>query len=291
MEERPLPSGTNRVPMTPSEEGSRWFLPLATLQAILLLALVVGTALFVAELRRLSNRAETLAHEVTLLQQRADAAERRLSDLEEQNAQLAAQVASRTSSTATPQPPPPVRAPDLTKLAGVPRQGRVLGDPTAPVLVVVWGDYQCPACAAFEQQLFPQLLERYVANGRVRWEFRDLAFIGRESLRAAEAASCAEEQGKFWEYHVGLYANFVGANRGGYSDARLKELASLLGLDVTAFETCLAGGRYTVRVQEAVQQALDAGVQATPSFSVNGSPPFTISRLDDLVARIEEASG
>jgi len=182
-----------------------------------------------------------------------------------------------------------VQMPDVSKYTSVPSNGRVLGNPDAPVHVIEWGDYQCPACRAFEQRFFPTVLEQYIATGKVRWEFRDFAFIGPESTRAAEAAYCALDQGKFWEFHAALYANQTGENVGSFSDRRLEEIARVVGLDVGAFRSCLRNGTHADDVQQMVREAQALGVRATPSFSVNGSAPFTISSLADLTNRIEEA--
>ncbi len=183
-----------------------------------------------------------------------------------------------------------VQMPDVSKYTSVPRDGRVLGDPNAPVHVIEWGDYQCPACKSFEQRFFPTILEQYIATGKVRWEFRDFAFIGKESVRAAEAAACALDQGKFWEFHAALYANQTGENVGAFTDRRLEEIARAAGLDVGAFRSCLREGKHADEVQQMVREAQSRGVRATPSFSVNGSAPFTIRSLTDLTQRIEEAS-
>ncbi|MCX7622335.1 MAG: DsbA family protein [Thermomicrobium sp.] len=182
-----------------------------------------------------------------------------------------------------------VQMPDVSKYTSVPRDGRILGDPNAPVHVIEWGDYQCPACRSFEQRFFPTILEQYIATGKVRWEFRDFAFIGSESTRAAEAAYCALDQGKFWEFHAALYANQTGENVGSFSDRRLEEIARVVGLDVDAFRSCLRDEKHADAVQQMVREAQSLGVRATPSFSVNGSAPFTISSLADLTSRIEEA--
>lgn len=182
-----------------------------------------------------------------------------------------------------------VQAPDVSKYTSVPREGRILGDPNAPVHVIEWGDYQCPACRSFKQRFFPTILEQYIATGKVRWEFRDFAFIGQESTRAAEAAACALDQGKFWEFHAGLYANQTGENVGAFRDRRLEEIARVVGLNQEAFRSCLRNGTHSKDVTQMVEEAKSLGVRATPSFSVNGSAPFTINRLDDLIQRIEEA--
>ena len=95
------------------------------------------------------------------------------------------------------------------------RDGRTLGDPSAPILVVEYADYQCPFCMGFGLTGLPQLLDDYVATGRVRLEYHHFVVIGSddpdgESFRAAEAAECARDQGRFWEMHDLLVANSLG---------------------------------------------------------------------------------
>src|SRR4051794_10018496 len=79
--------------------------------------------------------------------------------------------------------------------------GRSLGRPDAPVHLIVWSDFQCPACKAFADTNEPQLIRDYVTAGKLRLDYRDLVIIGPESAAAAAAARCADQQGKFWPYH------------------------------------------------------------------------------------------
>lgn len=96
---------------------------------------------------------------------------------------------------------PGLEVANAAALAGIPTDGRVIGDPNAPVHLVEYGDYQCPACASFSNQVFPQLLSDYIATSKVSFEFRDLAFLGDDSQTAAQAAACAIDQDGFWLYH------------------------------------------------------------------------------------------
>lgn len=184
---------------------------------------------------------------------------------------------------------PPVQAATLD-YGAIPRDGRVLGDPGAPVLVVEWGDYQCPACRQFKEVFFPQLLQDYVMTGKIRFEYRDFAFIGEESTRAAEAAMCALEQGKFWEYHDALFANQLGENVGSFSDDRLRQIAAAAGLDRDQFQACLASGTHRAEVQAMFDEARQAGINATPSFFVNGQK-VEIRSYQDLLSAIEAELG
>ncbi len=168
----------------------------------------------------------------------------------------------------------------------IPRDGRVLGDPNAPVLVVEWGDYQCPACLQFKQVLFPQLVQDYIATGKIRFEYRDFAFIGEESTLAAEAALCAQEQGKFWEFHDTLFANQRGENVGSFTSARLERMAEIVGLDMGQFNSCLDSRRHQGEVEAMRQEGQSLGVNATPTFFVNGQK-LQIRYYQDLLNAIE----
>ncbi|MDP3785182.1 MAG: thioredoxin domain-containing protein [bacterium] len=107
----------------------------------------------------------------------------------------------------------------------------VLGNPSAKVAVIEYGDFQCPFCGKFFKTTEQQLKETYLKSGKTAFVWRDFAFLGEESFRAAEAARCAGEQGKFWEYHDYLFNNQRGENAGAFSDRSLKSFAATLGLD------------------------------------------------------------
>lgn len=149
-------------------------------------------------------------------------------------------------------------------------EGRALGDPQAPVVIEVYEDFQCPACAVFTEQLEPRLVSAYVATGQARLVFRHFAFLGPESLRAAEASWCAEEQDRFWDYHDILFANQAAENRGAFSDRRLLAYAETLELDAAAFESCFSGRRYRDEIMAEREAGVQLGVNSTPTIVVNG---------------------
>ena len=99
--------------------------------------------------------------------------------------------------------------------------GTSLGNPNAPILVEEYGDFQCPACGVFARQTLPQIESKYVNTGKVRFVFHHFAFIGEESIKSSEAAECAGEQNKFWEYYDVLYGNQGGENVGAVLDENL----------------------------------------------------------------------
>ncbi len=154
----------------------------------------------------------------------------------------------------------------------VQQAGNTLGDPNAPVKIIEYADFQCPYCRLFWQDTEPQIIENYVKTGKVFYEYRSVgAYLGEESQSAAEAAYCAGDQGKFWEYHDALFSHWTGENVGDFTPEKLKQYAASIGLDQVAFEQCLSSGKQTSRVQQDLDNAQKDGIKGTPSFLVNGT--------------------
>jgi protein-disulfide isomerase len=149
--------------------------------------------------------------------------------------------------------------------------GNVMGDPNAPIQIVEYSDFQCPACLAFYQQIEPSLVSEYISTGKVHFTYRSMGdWIGPESVKAAEAAYCASEQNKFWDYHDILFANWTGENIGDFTNKRLVAFADNLGLDMSAFRTCFNNQKYSQRVTQDHTDGIQAGVKGTPSLFING---------------------
>lgn len=147
----------------------------------------------------------------------------------------------------------------------------ILGDPSAPITIVEFGDYQCHACYNWFHTHKPTIYNHYIATGKANLVFVDLAFLGRDSSPAAQASYCAEDQGKYWEYHDILYNSQEDQIDGGWaSTERLKAFAFSLGLDMELFESCLDSGKYQKRVQYNTQEAKKHGARATPTFVIVG---------------------
>lgn len=167
----------------------------------------------------------------------------------------------------------------------------VLGSPTAPVKIVEYADYQCSNCRGFAVEILPWMRETWVRRGYASVESRDFAILGAESTRAAEAAHCAGEQGRFWSYHEELFRQQSGQNQGVFSDSALRAIASDLGLDSAAFAECLSGGRYRARVDASTQLAVSEGYEGTPVFEINGRAvqgAITKARWEELFTAYEE---
>jgi len=171
-----------------------------------------------------------------------------------------------------------------------------LGDPDAPVLVEVWEDFQCPACVGYSQQIETLLIENYVETGKVFYAFRHYAFIDSmvatgESQQSANASMCAGDQGRFWDYHDIIFANWNGENQGALSDRRLLAFAENLGLDMTSFRTCFNENPYVDEIAQDFADGQAAGVSGTPSVFVNGvqvTPGF-VPGYQELASIIETA--
>ncbi len=123
----------------------------------------------------------------------------------------------------------------------------------------------------------------------MRFGYLNLAFLGEESQWAAEASECADEQGKFWEYHDKLFASQNGENQGAFAKDKLKKFAADLGLDTTKFNTCLDSGKFTSVVQQETQLANDLGVGSTPTFLVNTTPVQGAQSFDTFSQIIDKA--
>ncbi|HEU5183419.1 MAG TPA: DsbA family protein [Gemmatimonadaceae bacterium] len=163
----------------------------------------------------------------------------------------------RPVQTARAAPAGPVRA----NIAEAPFLGRA----DAPVTIVEFSDYQCPFCQRFFSTTLPALKAEYIDAGKVRYVFRDYPIDQLHPLarKAAEAAHCAGEQGKFWEMHDVLFQNGTAL-----ALPQLAEHARALRLDGAAFDACLSSGRHAARVDRGIADAAAAGVQGTPGFVI-----------------------
>jgi protein-disulfide isomerase len=182
---------------------------------------------------------------------------------------------------------PPIVVP-AAAMPNLPIAGRVIGEPNAPVKVVEYGDYQCPGCGFFARELEHRLIDDYVSTGQVSFEYRDFAFIGDDSVRAAEAAFCALDQGAFWLYHRTLFLNQDGENKGAFRESRLRAIAERLDLDTARFEQCLSDESYQDEVEATRQEARALGISGTPSFVINGTL-IEYRGYDSVTAAIENA--
>jgi len=144
-----------------------------------------------------------------------------------------------------------------------------LGDVQAPVLLEVYSDYQCPACAYYYTNSIKQLIKDYVETDKIKLLYDDLAFEGNRSQWAAEAVHCANDQGKFWEYHDKIMTvRYQSNNTVIYDKANLIKAAQELNLDECEFTLCLESGKYTKLVKDDTQGAWSK-INGTPTSFLN----------------------
>ena len=147
----------------------------------------------------------------------------------------------------------------------------ILGSDDAMVTIIEFGDYQCPKCKQWFENTKPDLVTNYIDNGIVNLYFVDVAFLGNDSLLASSATYCAEEQGMYWEYHSHLYSNQRRIDSGWANTDSLQTYAEVLGLNTDAFSNCLSSGKYDESVVFNLEQSIENGIKATPSFIIVGS--------------------
>ncbi len=148
----------------------------------------------------------------------------------------------------------------------------VLGSPDAPITMIEFGDYQCTNCHRYFTNTEHMILKDYVETGKVKIIFIDFPFIGPDSITAAQAAHCANDQGKYWEYHDKVYSNWNGENTGWAITDNLKKFASNIGLDQKIFGQCLDGKKYERMVKDNYDIGTQLGVSGTPTFFIIYSP-------------------
>ena len=154
----------------------------------------------------------------------------------------------------------------------------LLGNPTAPVTIIDFSDFQCYLCARYVKSTEPLINQTYIQSGKVALVFKHLPNRGFDSLGASLAVQCTNDQGKFWQFHQLLYKNQKPIDSGWVSNDNLKELASQIsGLNIQQFEECRKNEKYKGFVESDLALASSLGFQDTPSFiivnSKDGSNP------------------
>jgi protein-disulfide isomerase len=162
-------------------------------------------------------------------------------------------------------------------------EGYVMGSPTAPLELIEFGDFECPGCAQYSELAEPEIREKYINTGKIRFRFIDLPLnIHRNTLNAHHAAACAAEQGKFWEMHDLLFSTQDSWNAIATSnpDKFIKTLVPRIpGLDAAKWDECHTSRRLQGKVQAHLKIATDRGVTGTPTF-VLGNKEFGLLRGD-----------
>jgi protein-disulfide isomerase len=156
-------------------------------------------------------------------------------------------------------------------LAEVPQDGTTLGNEDAPVTVYLYEDLQCPACAAFTRETFPDLIRRYVEPGEVKVVSETIAVLGPDSVPAARAAFAAGEQDRYWEYSTLFFLNQGRENTGYVTDEFLTNIAEeTQGLDVDQWNEARESEATQTKLDAAQASARDEGIEGTPTLVISG---------------------
>ena len=149
--------------------------------------------------------------------------------------------------------------------------GFTLGNDSAPVEVVEYADFECPACAQFGVVQMPTIRQQLIEPGKVRWRHRDFPLPSHRYARlASHAAHCAGEQGKFWEMHDALFNDHSWAQTGRDPSRLFRQFAVRIGLDARGYDACMERGGHAGRIEASRLEGERLGVNGTPSFFVNG---------------------
>ncbi len=167
---------------------------------------------------------------------------------------------------ASQNPPNPTQKATLDVLTS--NSSPILGSKDAPITMIEFGDYQCLYCHKFFNNTESGIIKNYIDTGKVKMIFKDFTIIGQDSVTAANAAHCAQEQGKFWEYHDALYNNWSGENTGWASATNLVQYAKQVSLNSDQFNQCMTQAKYMQVVQGSVSDANTLGLTGTPDFFI-----------------------
>jgi protein-disulfide isomerase len=144
------------------------------------------------------------------------------------------------------------------------------GSPDAPVTIIAYSDFLCTHCQQFSLTVEPQLDEAYVKTGKVRFIHKFMIVNSEESLLANEAAACAAEQGKFWEYYFLLMDQRALPWRDALPVVKLQALAEQIGLDMDQFNISLLSGKYEAFIKQNDDEGRALGITGVPVFFING---------------------
>jgi protein-disulfide isomerase len=185
-------------------------------------------------------------------------------ELQAMREQLQARPAQGAQAQAPSAPAPETQT--LVSIDG----GAMKGDKNAKLTLVEFTDYQCPFCSRHLRDTFPQIENDYIKTGKVRYVLREfpLESIHPQAVKAAEAAGCAGEQGKYWEMHDRLFAN-----QNALAPAQLSGHADAISLDQAKFKSCLESGKFTAKVRKDLADAQKYGATGTPTFFIGLTDP------------------
>lgn len=164
-------------------------------------------------------------------------------------------------------------------VAYITRDGPARGKEKAPVTLIEFSDFQCSFCWRFWKETLPLINEKYIQTGKVRFLYHHFAILGKPSTLAAQAAECANAQGKFWPYHDKLFSQTTTPLA--FTEGKLKEYAKEIGLEAGPFNHCVETAKYANKVEAETAMTALLGIRGTPGFLLNeqflaGAQPFSV---------------
>lgn len=285
------------TPVSTPAGSNRWLAGALIALAILIAGVVLvaafsgrgGETLSEAEVRRIAE--EVVGTQLAALPVSGSGGGASSSDVQQMvDAAVGTQVAL-LRPTNTPVPPTPTIIPP-----GVAEDDDAFKGPAdAAVVIVEFSDFQCPYCGRWYEQTLPRILQTYPTE--VKFVYRDFPIFGEDSLRAAQATECAEEQetDKFWAMHDRLFGRLISGDTTPLSQETLVGYAEEIGLDTRSFAECLSSQRYYDEVERDYQAAVSYGLRGTPGFVINGvvytigAQPFDVFDriIQDELARVK----
>lgn len=156
-----------------------------------------------------------------------------------------------------------------------------IGNPSAKITVAVFADFQCHFCKLFDQTVKPALVEKYAKNGQIKLVTLDFPFLGEASGWAAQAAHCAGDQKKYWEYADKLHNVQEGHDSSVFARNNLSDMAQALSLNMDEFNQCLDSGKYLQKIKDSLELGKKLGVDGTPTIFINeqridGAQPLSV---------------
>jgi protein-disulfide isomerase len=166
----------------------------------------------------------------------------------------------------------------------------VIGSATAPVVIQLYADFQCPACRMFVTDQLHRLVDEFVVPGTVRLEAKDVAFLGRgtpdESVELAAGAACATAQGRYWQFHDLAFWNQGRENQGDHDAAFIGRIADAAGVDRAEWDACVTRSDVRPAIASRTAAAATQGINRTPTLVVNGQAVVGVPSYDQLAGLI-----
>ncbi|MGD0483865.1 MAG: DsbA family protein [Gemmatimonadales bacterium] len=176
----------------------------------------------------------------------------------------------------------------VAPMAGVAATGHVIGSDSAPVEIVEFADFECPSCARFAILEWPEVQQRLLPSGRLKWRFMDFPLQGHTASPPAHlAAGCAGEQGRFFEMMDAIFNRQNEWANEGNPARKIRDYASQLGLDMSRFDACVETAHAKPAVDADYAEGERLGVNATPTFFVNGREWPGVLNYDQIQAIVD----